>query len=143
MANPQPLKGFLSSRQRKRGLAFAACVLLGLMWWVWPTNPFRRFDICFEEDYPGATDRYTTYTPVRCSNPSARLGEPIGADYGNLSFEDVDDDGTPELVVESSRLECSFAGYCGASREVWKVSVEGTPRFTEFQHVELPFGTHE
>ncbi len=74
-------------------VGFLVAVIALLIVALTPKNPLAEFDICFEQDFPGAGDRYTAYTPVRCSNPAARLGEPIGANYGVLRFEDVDGDG--------------------------------------------------
>lgn len=89
-------------------------------------NPYKRDNICFVRDLPGATSRYVEYTFVTCTEPRKALAEPVGADQAVLSFEDVDGDGKPEAVVESSRYKCKFGGLgCyGASRTVLKICGE-------------------
>lgn len=95
-------------------------------------NPFEKDDICFTEDQPGATSRFTVYTPVRCSDETQRIGPELGADYATLDFEDVDGDGTPEVVVASSRFRCQYGtGLCyDAWRLVAKVCLTCEPIFT-------------
>jgi hypothetical protein len=97
-----------------------------------PANPFEKDDICFTEDLPGATARFTVYTPVRCSDETQRIGPPLGADYASLDFEDVDGDGTPEVLVTSSRFRCQYGmGLCyDAWRLVAKVCPKCDPIFT-------------
>lgn len=87
-------------------------------------NPFAEHDICFEVDCPGATDRFTTFTPVSCSESSTRLGDPMGADYARLKFRDADGDGAPEIVVESSAWRCSLAANC---YDAHRIVAEVTP----------------
>ncbi len=105
-----------------------------------PANPFEKHDICFTEELPGATARYTVYTPVRCSDETQRIGPELGADYATLDFEDVDGDGTPEVIVASSRLRCQYGtGLCyDAWRFVAKVCPTCEPIFTviEQRHLE-------
>lgn len=60
-----------------------------------------RYDLCFREDYPGASDRYVEYTPVRCSEPTVKVSEPIGGEQATLEVVDVDGDRDPEIVVSS------------------------------------------
>lgn len=53
------------------------------------------------EDRPGATERYVTFTPVLKSNRKP-IGPTVGADYATLTFEDLDDDGIEEAIIETS-----------------------------------------
>lgn len=77
----------------------------------WPgENPYAADNICFSEDFPGATGRFVEYTAVSCSNPQLVLAEPVGADFASLSFEDVDGDEKPEAIIESSLYKCKFSG---------------------------------
>ncbi len=62
-------------------------------------NPFDKIE--FIKDYPGATDRYITYTPV-FKESGELIGEAIGADYGKLKFYDWDNDGIHEAIIETS-----------------------------------------
>ncbi len=104
-----------------------------------PANPFEKDDLCFTEDLPGATARYTVYTPVRCSDRNQRIGPELGADYATLDFKDLDGDGTPEVIVASSSFRCQFSGNChDAWRLVAKVCPKCEPIFTviEERHLE-------
>ncbi|MDP1915225.1 MAG: hypothetical protein Q8L14_03200, partial [Myxococcales bacterium] len=75
-------------------------------------DPWARFGVCLVEDSPGATDRFRTFTPVACAT-GAPLGEPIGADFAVLRFEDLDRDGLEDLVVMESEVSCAWsASYC-------------------------------
>lgn len=77
----------------------------------WPAlNPYQADNICFSEDVPGATERFVQYTAVSCSNPRRVLAEPVGADFASLSFEDIDGDGKPEAIIESSPYKCKYTG---------------------------------
>jgi len=62
-------------------------------------NPFDKVE--WLEDTPGATSRYTTYTPVLKTNNNIKLGPTIGADFGKLKFEDLDNDGIKEVIIET------------------------------------------
>ena len=84
-----------------------------------------KYDLCFKEDYPGATDRYVEYTPVRCSDKTIVLGEPIGGERASLEFADTDADGVSEIVV-SSQFWCrwGFEPCLNPARTIVKVSGE-------------------
>jgi hypothetical protein len=86
-------------------------------------NPYEAEDICFVRDTPGATSRYVEYTFVTCSTPHVPLGPSMGSDQAVLTFEDIDRDGRPEAVVESSRYKCRFGqlGCYGAYRIVARI----------------------
>ncbi|HSN90108.1 MAG TPA: hypothetical protein VLS93_02670, partial [Anaeromyxobacteraceae bacterium] len=43
-----------------------------------PHNPYEKDDICFVRDLPGATERFTAYTPVSCADPKRVLGDAVG-----------------------------------------------------------------
>ena len=58
-----------------------------------------RYDLCFREDYPGASDRYVEYTPVRCSDPNIKVADPIGGERASL--EVVAGDEYPEVIISS------------------------------------------
>ncbi|HYO67127.1 MAG TPA: hypothetical protein VEU33_13720, partial [Archangium sp.] len=91
-----------------------------------PANPFEKDDICFTEEQPGATTRFTVYTPVRCSDETRRIGPELGADYALLDFEDVDGDGTPEVIVASSPFRCQFG--TGPCYDAWRIVVKACPK---------------
>lgn len=85
-------------------------LLIKIYWDILPwieenSNPFTSHDICFRKDYPGAGDRFVTYTPVRCSNSSIVLGDAVGAEYATLTFKDIDSDRISEYIV-SSKFWC-------------------------------------
>lgn len=101
-------------------------------------NPYKKYDLCFQENLPGATSRYTTYTPVRCSNTTVQLGEAIGADYGRLSFDDVDRDGQKEVIIKSSVFQCKMDYGClRATKSIYKILLDPTPQFQLWQHTVL------
>lgn len=93
-------------------------------------NPYESDDICFTQARPGATSRYVEYSFVTCSEPHTLLVEPVGAHQAVLSFEDVDGDGHPEAVIESSHYKCEFDGLgCyDAVRFVLKVCAACEPK---------------
>ena len=67
------------------------------------TSPSRNPHAGVEwiRDYPGAGDRYVTFTPVLESDRTIALGPSIGADFGELTFRDLNNDGVKEAIVES------------------------------------------
>jgi hypothetical protein len=92
-----------------------------------------KYDVCFIQDYPGATGRVVAYTPVRCSDKKVVLGEPIDGEFASLEFEDTDADGVSEIVVASSEFRCRWSGEgcAGPTRTIVKVSGErNAPVFT-------------
>lgn len=73
--------------------------LLGLYFTARDRNPYAEVE--WLEDWPGAGDRYRTFTPVLKVNNKIAVGPTVGADYAVLFFEDVDKDGIKEAVIES------------------------------------------
>jgi hypothetical protein len=63
-------------------------------------NPFDQVE--WVEDWPGATERYVTFTPILKSTKKT-IGPTVGADYGDLTFEDLDGDGIEEVIIETSK----------------------------------------
>lgn len=118
------------------GVAFALATL-GAFERTAP-SPWADQDLCFARDTPGASGRYVSYTPVSCADPSRRLAEEIGADLGTLSFRDVDGDGSPEMIVESSAFRCRFSLCYEALRVVAKVTPGATPPVRVIESAHLP-----
>jgi hypothetical protein len=77
----------------------APLVLLGLYFRSTAGNPYP--EVAWVEDWPGAGDRYRTFTPVLQADQNTVIGPTVGADYGALSFKDLDKDGVQEAIVES------------------------------------------
>lgn len=73
--------------------------LLGLYYTAKSRNPYAEVE--WVEDWPGAGDRYRTFTPVLKVDKKTVLGPTIGADFGALTFEDTNNDGMKEAIVES------------------------------------------
>ena len=73
--------------------------LLGLYYTSKLRNPYTEVE--WREDWPGAGNRYRTFTPVLKADKKIEVGPTVGADFGALSFEDVDNDGMKEAIVES------------------------------------------
>ena len=94
------------------------------------SNPFAKYDICFERDLPGASDRHVTYKPVSCSDPTLALGDEIGGEFATLTFSDVDENGTPEYII-SSEFWCKWGlePCLYPSRTVVQVEPDNPPRF--------------
>jgi hypothetical protein len=65
-------------------------------------NPYAGVD--WVRDYPGAGDRYVTFTPVLARDHRVTLGPSIGADFGALFFKDLNHDGVKEAIVESNPM---------------------------------------
>ncbi len=105
-----------------------------------PASPYRANDICFKRDYPGATERYTAFTPTKCSQPNVSLDSAIGADHAILSFKDIDHDGQPEMIVQSSSFRCRYSSMpCyDAWRYVIKVCPTCSPILTIIEQTYLP-----
>ena len=103
-------------------------------------NPYASQDICFSQDRPGATSRYVEYAFRTCSSPHEVLAEPVGADQAGLTFEDVDDDGRPEAIVESSWYKCRFGqlGCFDAARFVLRICPECARKVTVLSNRRLP-----
>lgn len=92
-----------------------------------------KYDVCFLEDYPGATRRVVAFVPVRCADESIVLGAPIDGERATLDFADTDGDGVSEIIVASSEFWCrwGFEPCIGPTRTVVKVSGErDAPVFT-------------
>ncbi len=102
----------------------------------------QKYDICFQENHPGAGDRFTTFTPVKCSNPTVYLGPEVGADRAELSFA-IGDNGTPEYIVQSSEFWCKFYpnGCFDAMRIVVRVQLNDPPTFTIIEEKPLPLAS--
>lgn len=100
-----------------------------------------KYDICFKEDNPGATNRYVEFTPVRCSDKTVALGEPIGGEFARLEFADVDADGVSEIVV-SSEFWCrwGFEPCLSPTRTTVKVKPAEPPIFVVIGDEKLPGG---
>ena len=92
-------------------------------------NPFDN--VTWIKDYPGATDRYTVYTPVLKSNENIKLGPTVGADFASLRFKDLDNDGVKEVVIETELL-IDFGEFRTPERHVLKKEIDsiGNPKFT-------------
>jgi hypothetical protein len=72
---------------------------LGLYYILKSSNPYA--EVRWVEDWPGAGDRYRTFTPVLKADGKTAVGPTIGADFGALTFEDTDNDGVKEAIIES------------------------------------------
>jgi len=86
-------------------ISFLVMMILLVVWIFYPAssgNPYRA--VAWIEDYPGATGRYATYTPVLAEDTCKVVGPTVGADYGKLTFEDIDDDGVKEAIIETKVL---------------------------------------
>lgn len=95
----------------RRWLAALAALALLALWACGAATDatWRAHDACIRiGDGGGATSRYRTFTPERCSAPGTRIGEPVGADHGELHYADVDGDGRTEAIIESSRWRCLY-----------------------------------
>tara|TARA_B110000046_G_scaffold12667_1_gene12504 strand:- start:8215 stop:8610 length:396 start_codon:yes stop_codon:yes gene_type:complete len=68
------------------------------------SNPIPYKDVKWILGYPGATDRYKTYTPVLKSDHNIILGPTVGGDFGKLKFKDIDGDGIKEAIIETDYL---------------------------------------
>lgn len=71
-------------------------------------NPYAKDGVCFARSLPGATSRFVAFTPVSCVDSGRAVGDAVGADYATLRFKDVDGDGRPEAIVESSAFRCRW-----------------------------------
>ena len=76
-------------------ILFVGTILVG----CFDGNPYK--DVEWILDYPGATDRHRTYTPVLKTDHTIILGPTVGADFGKLKFEDIDNDGIKEVIIET------------------------------------------
>jgi len=98
------------------------------------SNPFDQVE--WIEDSPGATERYITFTPILKSNKRT-IGPTVGADYGVLTFKDIDDDGIKEAIIETEK-SIHFEFY-SAQRHVLKFKNDEVmgPRFEYVEGPEL------
>jgi len=92
---------------------------------VMANSPYEANDICFIEERLGATQRFTSYTPVRCSDKSVKIGPTFGADYATLGFEDVDGDGLSEAIISSSPFRCKYGN--APCYDAWRIVVRIQP----------------
>lgn len=79
--------------------------LIMLVVWVFYSssrNPYPA--VRWIEECPGTTERYVTYTPVLVEDKSKVVGPTVGADYGKLTFKDIDHDGLKEAIIETHLL---------------------------------------
>ena len=91
-------------------------------------NPFK--EVKWIEHNPGAGDRYVEFTPVLKSNNKIKLGPTVGADYAELRFKDLNDDGVKEVVIETEVL-FPHGDFYSHERHVlgYKLSPTGQPQF--------------
>lgn len=95
-------------------------------------NPFDQVE--WVEDWPGATERYVTFTPILKSSKEP-IGPTVGADYAILKFEDVDGDGTKEAIIETSKS--IHLEFYHAERHVLKFK-PGNITGRKFEYIEGP-----
>ena len=93
-------------------------------------NPFE--DVTWIKDYPGANNRYVTYTPVSKKDNSVQLGPTIGADFATLKFEDIDQDGVQEIIIETD-IEIDLGEYRNPERHILKYSENGKSGLPKFE----------
>jgi hypothetical protein len=90
-------------------------------------NPFP--DVEWIEDSPGATERFVTFTPVLKSNNKIVVGPTEGADYAKLRFEDINNDGIKEAIIETN---VPFLGQAYSSERhilEYRKTTNGQPEF--------------
>jgi hypothetical protein len=80
-------------------IALTAIVIFASFYFFKNRNPFPEVE--WIKDSPGATDRYVTFTPVLKSNNKIIIGPIEGADYAKLHFEDINNDGIKEAIIET------------------------------------------
>ena len=127
-------------KNRRLGLWFFVLFVLSANCASGDADLRAKYDICFIKDYPGASNRYVEYKPVRCTDKSVVLGAPVGGEFASLDFEDTDADGVSEIVV-SSEFWCrwGFEPCIAPTRTIVKVSGEpNSPLFTVLRVDELP-----
>jgi len=100
-------------------------------------NPFSNVEWLL--DYPGANSRYVEYTPVLKSNNSIILGPPVGADYGALRFEDTNNDGTKEAIIETEVI-INLGQYYFPQRHTveYQMDSSGLPKFVLIKSESFP-----
>jgi hypothetical protein len=81
------------------------------------------FNVCFDVTYPGAGDRYREYFVVDCKDRDKNFAaQSIGANWGELSYDDLDGDGVAEVILTSERG--IFDGSCAdETKTVYKLHV--------------------
>lgn len=62
-------------------------------------NPFEN--VYWEINFSGSTNRYIQFTPVLDTDHKIKLGTDIGIDNGELYFEDINNDGIKEAIIET------------------------------------------
>jgi len=96
-------------------------------------NPYPEVE--WVSDTVGAPGRHVVFTPVLKSHHDTVLGPTVGVDYGQLSFEDINQDGIKEVIIESSSF--SFEAYLPEKRVLKYVSTTNTPKFEIMEYVTL------
>lgn len=69
-------------------------------------NPFEN--VYWKINFPGSTNRYIQFTPVLDTNHKIKLGPDIGIDNGELYFEDINNDGIKEVIIETDTSFFNF-----------------------------------
>ncbi len=108
--------------------------IVGLILLYINKNPFAKVE--WLVDTPGATSRYTTYTPVLKTNNKIKLGPTIGADFGKLYFKDLNNDGIKEVIIKT---DISFHFSSGHTYQYhvlkYKIDSTGLPKFELIESV--------
>lgn len=93
-------------------------------------------DIIFIEDFPGATSRHVSFTPVMKEDPSVQVGPVASADFGRLRFQDLDGDGTQEAIIETKKPFIDSGEFYSDTRTVLRYihDAEGKSRMEEITH---------
>lgn len=118
---------------KKRLIPLSLISLTGVIYfyhWLALQNPLQKYDICFKENYLGASGRLTEIVPVKCSNPTVAFDSPdVAVDYGQLSFADVDGDGISEYIVQPSSFDCFLDNCFTVCKIVVRVQPGNPPVF--------------
>lgn len=96
------------------------------------STPSHYPNVKWIKDYPGANNRYVTFTPVLKINPNKILGPTIGADYAKLNYEDIDNDGIMEVIIATD-ISVDFGEFYTSEKHVLKSYKEPQNGLTKFK----------
>lgn len=91
-----------------KSLTISFIVISFCVYKIWQTPQIKlkyKFDICFAEDKPGASDSIVTYTPYKCSdkNRTPLSDGPLEGPWAEMKELIVIDDFSFDLILESDR----------------------------------------
>jgi hypothetical protein len=88
---------------------------------------WKRHDICFSMEAPGATQRPPKSLPFGARRREQPVGPTVWTDYARVKYRDLNGDGRSEAIVFPSWRKCMFMGWYDPYRIVLAYDLRSKP----------------